>query len=81
MDVNFVGIAKQIPDSTKKAIASIDEHLQDEKKRAQLGVTDYDGIISFSFKDRNISPFGTQLKTELESHGHHVSAIQFYVDR
>jgi hypothetical protein len=74
MDLDAIGTTKKISSSITKAIASIDEHLQDEEKRSQLTAIDYDGMLVFSFKDKTVPPLGTALKTELESHGYNVSA-------
>lgn len=73
MDLHPIGRAQKISSNITKAIASIDEHLQNEEKRSQLSATDYDGMRVFSFKDKTVDPLGTALKTALESHGYIVS--------
>lgn len=81
MDLHPIGTAEKISSNITKAIASIDEHLQDTEKRSQLTAIDYDGMLVFSFKDKKIAPLGTALKTELESHGYNVRAKQHCVDK
>lgn len=81
MDFRPIGTAETISSDITKAIASIDEHLQDKEKRSQLDVTVYDGMLVYSFKDKKVPPLGTALKTELESHGYNVRAIQDTVDK